>query len=294
MRLYNIAGRAALGVDGGTRDVETASGGRFPADPMQLYRSWPEFRAWADTQTANDPSDTALDEDQVGPPAPNPQQIFAIGVNYRSHAEEAGIDLPEAPMVFTKFPSAVTGPRDAITLPGGSVDFEAELVVVIGRGGRHIAQQDAWDHVAGLTVGQDLSERETQLRPPAPNQFNLGKSFAGFAPIGPCLVTVDELPNREDLAIGCALNGEEMQKARTSEFVFSIPELIEALSQIVELRPGDLIFTGTPSGVGWTRNPRRLITETDVLTTYIEGLGEMRHHFTANRSTSSTHISAAH
>jgi len=293
MRLYNITGRAALGVNGGTRDVETASGGRFSADLMSLYRSWTEFREWADTQPQDEPFDAVLDEQQVGPPAPYPQQVFAIGVNYRGHAEEAGIDLPEKPMVFTKFPSAVTGPWNTIGLPDGSVDFEAELVVVVGRGGRDIAEQDAWDHVAGLTVGQDLSERETQLRPPAPNQFNLGKSFAGFAPIGPCLVTIDELNDPDDLEIGCALNGEEMQKARTSEFVFSIPQLIASLSRIVELRPGDLIFTGTPGGVGWTRDPRRLITDADVLTTYVEGLGEMRHRFTSNRSTTST-TSAVH
>jgi 2-keto-4-pentenoate hydratase/2-oxohepta-3-ene-1,7-dioic acid hydratase in catechol pathway len=294
MRLYNIAGRAALGVNGGTRDVETASGGRFPADPMELYRSWAEFSEWAQNQTDAQPIDTELDEQQVGPPVPNPQQVFAIGVNYRGHAEEAGIDLPKEPMVFTKFPSAVTGPWDTIGLPEGSVDFEAELVVVVGTGGRNITEQDAWDHVAGLTVGQDLSERETQLRPPAPNQFNLGKSYEGFAPIGPCLVTVDELDDPQDLEIGCALNGEEMQKARTSEFVFSIPQLIASLSRIVELRPGDLIFTGTPSGVGWTREPRRLINDTDVLTTYVEGLGEMRHRFTSSRSTSSITTSAVH
>jgi 2-keto-4-pentenoate hydratase/2-oxohepta-3-ene-1,7-dioic acid hydratase in catechol pathway len=294
MRLYNIAGRAALAVDGGIRDVETASGGRFPADLMQLYSNWSSFCDWAMAeQHRQDPSSQPLEEEGIGAPVPIPGQIFAIGVNYRGHAEEAGIDLPKDPMVFTKFPSAVSGPSDTITLPDGSVDFEAELVVVIGRGGRGIDQSEAWEHVAGFTVGQDLSERETQLRPPAPNQFNLGKSFAGFAPIGPCLVTVDELNDPNDLEIGCALNGEEMQKARTSEFVFSIPQLIASLSGIVELRPGDLIFTGTPSGVGWTRDPRRLITEADVLTTYVEGLGEMRHHFTSNRSTSST-TSAVH
>lgn len=280
MRLYNIAGRAALGTHDGTIDVERASEGRFPADLTKLYETWPEFKAWASTWPPGDLPARPLDDLEIGPPSPRPGQVFAIGLNYRGHAEEAGIELPEEPVVFTKFPSAVEGPYATVTLPSGSVDFEAELVVVIGVGGRNIPRDGAWDHVAGLTVGQDLSDRETQLRPPAPQQFNLGKSFAGFAPIGPCLVTPDELTDPDDLEIRCALNGEEMQKARTSDFLFSIPELIAALSATVELRPGDLVFTGTPEGVGWTRNPRRLIGADDLLTTSIEGIGEMRHAFT--------------
>jgi len=281
MRLYNIAGRAALGVPDGTIDVESASEGRFSADLMELYDNWAEFMAWASAWSPGDLPARPLGDLEIGPPSPNPGQVFAIVLNYRGHAEEAGIDLPKEPMVFTKFPSAVEGPYATVALPSGSVDFEAELVAVIGIGGRNIAVDAAWDHVAGLTVGQDLSDRETQLRPPAPQQFNLGKSFAGFAPIGPCLVTPDELSDPDDLEIRCALNGEEMQKARTSEFLFSIPELIAALSATVELRPGDLVFTGTPDGVGWTRNPQRLIGTADLLTTSIEGIGEMRHAFTA-------------
>lgn len=281
MRLYNIAGRAALGTSGGTVDVEIASEGRFSADLMDLYANWAEFRAWATTRPPGDLPARPLDDLEIGAPSPKPGQVFAIGLNYRGHAEEAGIELPKEPMVFTKFPSAVEGPYTTVALPSASVDFEAELVVVIGIGGRNISIEAAWDHIAGLTVGQDLSDRETQLRPPAPQQFSLGKSFAGFAPIGPCLVTPDELPDPDDLEIRCALNGEEMQKARTSEFLFSIPKLIAALSATVELRPGDLVFTGTPDGVGWTRKPQRLICADDLLTTSIEGIGEMRHAFTA-------------
>ena len=281
MRLYNVAGRAALGTPGGTVDIETASAGRVSADLMDVYANWTEFRDWVATWRPGDLDSRPLNDLEIGPPSPKPGQVFAIGLNYRGHAEEAGIALPKEPMVFTKFPSAVTGPYTTVALPSGSVDYEAELVVVIGTGGRDINIEEAWDHVAGLTVGQDLSDRETQLRPPDPQQFNLGKSFAGFAPIGPCLVTPDELSQPNDLEIRCVLNGEEMQKARTSEFLFSIPELIAALSSTVELRPGDLIFTGTPDGVGWTRDPRRLIGVDDQLTTIIEGIGEMRHAFTA-------------
>jgi 2-keto-4-pentenoate hydratase/2-oxohepta-3-ene-1,7-dioic acid hydratase in catechol pathway len=287
MRLYNLGGRAVLGVDGAAVDVATASHGRFTSDLMDIYRRWPEFCEWAGTEEGFRES-TPLDAARIGPPVPYPSQVFAIGVNYRGHAEEAGIDLPDEPMVFTKFPSSITGPAGEIRLPPGSVDFEAELVVVVGLGGRDINEAEAWDHVAGLTVGQDLSERETQLRPPAPNQFSLGKSFAGFAPIGPCVVTPDELEDRDDLEIGCAINGEEMQKARTREFVFTIPELIASLSLVVDLRPGDLIFTGTPAGVGWTRNPKRLLREGDVLTTYVAGIGEMRHRLTTAGATHDT------
>ncbi len=218
-------------------------------------------------------------------PVPRPRQVFAIGVNYRDHAAEAGIDPPAEPMVFTKFPSAITGPYATIPLPHGSVDFEAELVAVIGRAAYQVPESAAWSHVAGLTIGQDLSERETQLRPPAPQQYNLGKSYPGFAPLGPCLVTPDEFADPDDLAIGCSLNGEQMQKARTSEFVFTIGQLVSSLSHVVALFPGDVIFTGTPGGIGWTRNPKRLIGPDDELTTVIEGIGQMRHRFIPAAST---------
>ncbi|MEU0119123.1 fumarylacetoacetate hydrolase family protein [Streptomyces bobili] len=289
MRYINYAGRAALAVADGYVDLERASRGRFPSEPMAVYARWTEFTTWAGAWL--DAPDASLVQplvsERIGPPVPMPNQILAVGVNYRGHAEEAGIALPAEPMVFTKFPSAITGPFSTVSLPPGSVDFEAELVVVIGTGGRHINAATAWNHVAGLTVGQDLSERETQLRPPAPNQFSLGKSFAGFAPIGPYLVTIDEFANPNDLQIGCSLNGQEMQKARTGDFVFSVPELLESLSTVVELRPGDLVFTGTPAGVGWTRDPKQLISPGDELTTYIEGIGLMRHTFTAGTTTAS-------
>ena len=202
--------------------------------------------------------------------------MFAIGLNYRGHAEEAGLDLPTTPMVFTKFPTSVTGPNDPILLPPGSVDFEAELVAVIGRRAESVSEDEAWDYVAGLTIGQDLSERDLQTRPPAPQQFSLAKSFPGFAPIGPVLVTADELANRDDLEIGCFLNGELMQKARTSDLIFPVPALVAHLSSVLPLLPGDLIFTGTPSGVGWARDPQRFLQPGDELVTYVEGIGELR------------------
>ncbi len=279
MRIYNLAGRLALGAGNGAVDVESASGGRFGSDVQAVYGRWTEFVDWA--QGFEGPATQQVDEAQLGPPAPLPPQVFAIGLNYRDHAAEAGLTLPERPMVFTKFPASVTGPTGSVIRPAGSVDFEVELVAVVGLRAEYVRAADAWDHIAGLTVGQDLSERELQTSGPPPQQYNMGKSYRGFAPIGPALVTVDEFTHPADLELGCAVNGKQMQKARTADMIFSIPQLVEFLSAIVALLPGDLIFTGTPSGIGWARKPPELLQVGDELVTWIEGIGEMRHQFVA-------------
>jgi 2-keto-4-pentenoate hydratase/2-oxohepta-3-ene-1,7-dioic acid hydratase in catechol pathway len=283
MRIINIDGRIGLLAGDGYLDVETVSEGVFAADPQSVYEQWDSFRAWAGEVLTAPPTGAIrpVVDEMLQAPVPRPRQVFAIGLNYRDHAIETGADIPTEPVVFTKFPSAITGPYSVIELPDGSVDFEAELVAVIGRRARRVHETDGWSHIAGLTIGQDLSERQTQLRPPAPQQYNLGKSFPGFAPMGPCLVTPDEFPDPDDLAIACRLNGEEMQKSRTKEFVFSISRLVSGLSRVLELFPGDVIFTGTPSGIGWLRDPKRLIHQGDELVTVIEGIGEMRHTFVA-------------
>lgn len=280
MRLVNVEGRiAVLPASDRAVDVETASSGRFGPDAQSVYGQWPEFYDWATSVT---PSDGApIDETRLGPPVPRPAQIFAIGLNYREHALEAGLELPTQPMVFTKFPASIAGPYAAIGLPAGKVDWEVELVAVIGRRAVNVAEDAAWEHVAGLTVGQDLSERVTQTTGPSPAQYSLGKSYTGFAPIGPVLVTPDEFEDPNDLAIGCALNGETLQSGRTSDMIFTIPKIIAFLSRVLPLLPGDLIFTGTPSGIGAARRPQRFIGPDDVLTTWVEGIGEMRHTFTA-------------
>ena len=221
MRIINQAGRLGLVTAAGVVDVERASGGTFNSDPQAIYERWDDFVSWARAA----PADGAepLDASITGPPVPRPGQVFAIGLNYRAHAQEAGLDLPDSPMVFTKFPASVTGPVGTIVLPPGSVDFEAELVAVIGRRAYQVPEAEAWAYVAGLTAGQDLSERELQLKPPAPQQYNLGKSFPGFAPTGPVLVTPDELDDPDDLELACTLSGEEMQKARTRDLVLFRP-----------------------------------------------------------------------
>lgn len=271
MRIANLSGRAHLVVDGRLVDVERASGGRLPADPMALIDS---LDSVGDLSVPDDAP--SLDGAALGPPVPRPSKIVAIGLNYRGHAEESGLELPEQPVVFAKLPSAICGPTDEIVVPGGRarVDWEAELVIVIGRRGRHVAAADAWSHVAGVTGGQDISDREEQFR--ALRQFTMAKSFDSYAPVGPIMVTPDELANPDDVGIACRVDGEVVQSSRTGDLIFPVPELIEWVSRICTLEPGDLIFTGTPSGVGDSRKPPRYLGGGNVIETEIEGVGAMR------------------
>ena len=277
MRITNLDGRLALLAGGGAIDVEHASAGRFAADPQQIYTEWEEFRRWADgvnTETA-EPFPAAA----VRQPVTAPRQIFAIGLNYSEHATESGFTAPAQPAVFTKFTGSLTGPSGVIDLPSATVDWEVEVVAVIGREAYQVPESAAWDHVAGLTVGQDLSERTLQLSGPVP-QFSLGKSYPGFSPVGPALVTLDEFTNPDDLELGCQINGELVQKARTTDLIFSVPELVARLSSVLPLLPGDIIFTGTPAGVGHARSPQQYLRAGDELVSWVEGIGEMRHTFT--------------
>lgn len=277
MRIGNLSGRLTLFTDRGAIDVEKVSGGRFGSDPQSVYDRWHEFTTWAaSAQGATEAVRFAMKD--LGPPAPRPRQVFAIGANYRAHAAEGGVAVPESPMVFTKWPSSFTGPVADIVLAGETVDWEAELVAVVGKRARNVPAEHGWDYIAGLTVGQDVTERTLQHRGHNA-QFCLGKSCPGFSPSGPWLVTLDELADPGDLEIGCTLNGKQMQKARTSELVFSIPILVEELSRHVILEPGDVIFTGTPAGVGFKRKPPVYIAAGDELITTIEGIGQMHHRF---------------
>lgn len=280
MRFVNQAGRLTM-VDPAGRgvDLERASDGALPSDPAAALDSWPAVRRWADQWSGT--GDVELVEASFGPPSPRPRQIFGVGLNYAAHAEEAGIPLPDHPMIFTKLHSSLTGPFEEITISTDSVDWEVELVVVMAAPARRVSAERAWDFVAGLTVGQDLSEREIQLRPVDTPQYSLGKSLPGFGPIGPALVTVDSLDDPSNLEVVCTVNDEEVQRARTDDLIFPIPELIAYLSNITDLFPGDLIFTGTPSGIGFTRRPPRFLKGGDTLISRIEGLGEMRHRLVA-------------
>ncbi|HJZ27687.1 MAG TPA: fumarylacetoacetate hydrolase family protein, partial [Streptosporangiaceae bacterium] len=244
--------------------------------PQAVYERWREFRAWAATAGTDDAAPFRPDE--LGPPAPRPAQVFALGANYRSHADEGGLATPEWPMVFAKYVSSFAGPVGEIELPTGAVDWEVELVAVIGQLARNVPAQQAWNHVAGLTVGQDLSERDLQLRGEFP-QMSLGKSLPGFSPTGPFLVTPDSFGNPDDLAISCTLDGETVQAARTRDLTFSVPQLVAELSAWLPLLPGDVVFTGTPAGVGLARKPPRFLRPGDELVSEIEEIGSMRHTF---------------
>jgi len=278
MRIATVDGRVGIVRDGRVTDVRTASGGLFAGDPQEIYERWSEFRAWADALVPGEETD--LDPGLLGAPAPAPRQVFAIGLNYREHAAESGFGVPDTePPIFTKFASSITGPSGTIALPpGGHTDWEVELVAVIGRAAHRIRPEEALDHVAGYTVGQDLSERRLQLAS-TPPQFSLGKSFPGFAPMGPWLVTLDEFADPLDLGLECLVNGETVQRARTSEQIFPLPELLARLSRAVTLLPGDVVFTGTPAGVALGRDPQCWLRPGDRLTSRIEGIGEMEHVF---------------
>ena len=277
MRIVNVGQRLVL-LDalGAGLDVEKASDGRFSGDPQAIFGQWDAFREWAAAR--GDRADCAVDPAGLGAPTPMPRQVFAIGLNYADHVSESKMGRPGSPTVFTKFQSSITGPNATVELPSRFTDWEVELVVAIGRAAHRVSEEAAYGHVAGFMVGQDLSERVVQLAGPVP-QFSLGKSYPGFAPLGPALVTVDEIEHPDDLELGCRLGDEVLQLGRTRDLMFSVPELISRLSAVCPLLPGDIIFTGTPSGVGNARDPKRFIPPGGVLTSHIEGIGELRNDF---------------
>ncbi|HSM67594.1 MAG TPA: fumarylacetoacetate hydrolase family protein [Ilumatobacteraceae bacterium] len=271
MKLANHRGRLALVLDDGIADVAEATAGRFGPDPMSAFDDWPAFVEVAAGVTS---ATGAIVAAELGNPVPHPRQVFAIGLNYRSHAEESGMPIPAVPATFTKFPASLGGPFDDIEIVGDAVDWEVELVVVIGTRADRVDEADAWSHVAGLTVGQDISDRALQFAAGA--QFSLGKSRRGYGPMGPWLVTLDEVPDPDDLGLGCSVDGEVVQDARTSDLIFSVPQLIAELSAVLPLLPGDVIFTGTPAGIGFVQQPQRSLQPGQLLETWVDGVGTMR------------------
>jgi 2,4-didehydro-3-deoxy-L-rhamnonate hydrolase len=272
VRFVNLGGKLTLVTAAGFRPVEIAAD-RYSCASWR-FDEWPEIIAWAadaDTGPALELPDLCGMK-ALGPPVLQPRQIFGIGLNYRSHAIESELDVPSRPPVFTKFPTCIAGPMSEIALHSDYVDWEAELVVIMGRPACRVRAQDAWNFVAGLTVGQDITDRRDQWAGPVP-QFSMAKSYVGFGPIGPVMVTPDEFEDPDDLEIVCDVNGIVVQQERTSDMIFSVSEIIEELSRIVLLQPGDLIFTGTPAGVGAARRPRQYLRPGDVIRTSIEGIG---------------------
>lgn len=275
-RFANVDGRAAL-VDptGGLHDLEAVSNGRLGSDPMAALAEpalLASLAAGLGSASATTTLDAALASNRIGAPVPRPRSVFAVGLNYRSHAAESNMDVPENPLVFTKFPSCITGPTADVELPTRFGDYEVELVLVIGKDTRNVPADRAWEHVLGLTIGQDVSDRQLQFAAKPPH-FDLGKSRDTFGPTGPALVSLDSFANPADLAIRCEVNGEQRQADRTSSMIFDVPTLIAYLSSILTLRVGDLIFTGTPEGVGATT--KNFLKAGDLIVSSIEGIGTM-------------------
>lgn len=226
---------------------------------------------WLSTNTDNCPR--VSENERLAAPIARPSKIVCIGLNYASHAKESGMLLPKEPVVFFKSTTAICGPQDDVIIPKGSVktDWEVELAVVIGRKASYVSKDEAMDHVAGYTVHNDVSEREFQLE--REGQWVKGKSNDTFAPLGPWLVTSDQVTDPHNLHLWLKLNGETMQDSNTSDMVFKIPELISYVSQFMTLLPGDVISTGTPFGVGLGLDPQRYLVPGDIMELGIEGLG---------------------
>lgn len=278
MRIANLQGRASLVVAHGFVDIAIASDGVFGPDVKDVVAELDRFSNWYVAQEYSEPSADEMaqleSDERLTAVIDSPRQVFAAGLNYRQHAHELGLPNPERPMFFTKYPSCLTGQHAAIPIVSSTTDWEAELVVIIGTGGRSIAVDRALHHVAGFTVGQDISDRGLQMAG-APAQFSLGKSWENFGPIGPWITTLDDIASPHDLAIQSWVSGQLMQDSRTSDMVFSIPELVSYLSKVVHLYPGDIIFTGSPHGVGQGQKPPRFLQVGDTITTTIEGLGTL-------------------
>jgi len=208
-------------------------------------------------------------------PIPRPPKFICVGLNYRDHAREAGLEIPSVPTIFSKFSNVVIGPGVTIVLPKISKrpDYEAEFAFIIGLGGRHIPAASALDHVFGYTIVNDVSARDYQM---ATSQWLMGKTFDTFAPMGPWIVTRDEIADPHSLDLTLEIGGEILQHSNTRELVFGVPALIEFISSVVTLEPGDVVATGTPAGVGFARKPPRYLRDGDEVVIRIQGIGELR------------------
>lgn len=269
-----IGGRAhaILGDIASPVALDIAQHTSLPADPMACLAKWDELRAAVGSLDAHAGRPVTIDD--LDCPVPAPRQLFAIGLNYRKHAEEMSSQIPTQPLVFTKFQSSLNSPTGDIRIVGETCDYESEVIVVIGRGGRNIDRAAAWNHVAGLCVGQDISDRGLQYAGNPP-QFAMGKSREGFSPIGPWVTDMTDNARRNSLRVQCSINGELRQNTETTDMIFSIDQIVAHLSTICALYPGDVIYTGSPFGVGHGMKPPKYLKPGDVIETTLEGVGTM-------------------
>jgi 2-keto-4-pentenoate hydratase/2-oxohepta-3-ene-1,7-dioic acid hydratase in catechol pathway len=278
MRLvtFEIGGQARPGIILDADSVLDLSSIGF-LSTVEFIQSGAEGRRKADTLIKLSPSDARqkLSEVKLLAPIPKPGKLICVGLNYRDHAAETGATIPSVPTIFNKFATAVIGPGANIVLPKVSKapDYEAEFAFVIGRGGRHIAAENWTNHVFGYTIVNDVSARDYQR---ATTQWLMGKTFDTFAPMGPWIVTADEISDPHTLDIRIEINGETLQDSNTRELIFKIPDLIAFLSSVFTLEPGDVVSTGTPAGVGFARKPPRYLRPGDDIVVKIASIGELR------------------
>lgn len=277
MKLANVAGRASIILDGRVLDLERSSGGSIPSDPMVLADLSRHAEFAALVAAADQGALPELDESLLGAPVPRPSKVIALALNYASHVIESNKTMPEEPHVMVKFPSSICGPFDTIIAPAGRpmIDFEAEIVLVIGKQCKAVPEEDAWEVVAGVMAGNDISDRGEQFRPPI-KQFSMAKSYDTFGPCGPILVTPDEFPDRDDIALDGWVDGLHTQTARSSDFIFSVPKQVAWLSRFVTLNVGDHIWTGTTGGVGESRSPELWLKDGSIVETQVDIVGKMR------------------
>ncbi len=264
--------------EGGFGRVEEQDGDRVVVPMGADLVAWLADQSRGGSVADDDP--VAYDALALRAPVPRPGKIVCVGLNYRDHAAETGADVPTEPVLFAKFANSVVPDGAEVAIPPATseVDWEAELGVVIGRRARRVGGEEAMDHVAGYTCLNDLSARDLQRRG---GQWTRGKAIDGFLPMGPWLVTRDDVPDPQALAIGCSVNGEVVQESSTAQMVFGVAELVSVISQTMTLEPGDVIATGTPPGVGMARTPPRYLAPGDEVVVSIEGLGDLRTTMTA-------------
>ncbi|MFU2015775.1 fumarylacetoacetate hydrolase family protein [Peribacillus butanolivorans] len=255
----------------------------FPACMKTFIERGSELRKRAEQlieQRGNDDAKFSLSEVKFLPPIAQPEKIICVGLNYINHCKETGMEPPASPVIFSKYANAIVGHNDVIEIPINSkeVDFEAELAIVIGKKAKNVSEEEANDYVFGYTIMNDISARDLQFQD---GQWSRGKTADTFAPIGPVVVTHDEVGDPHELAISLELNGEMMQDSNTSNLIFTVPQIISFLSQSMTLKPGDLIATGTPPGVGMGRNPKVWLKNGDRMNVNIERIGTLSNHVKA-------------
>jgi 2-keto-4-pentenoate hydratase/2-oxohepta-3-ene-1,7-dioic acid hydratase in catechol pathway len=270
---FETGGRERIGIVAGDGLIDLSRAAPdLPSDMKALIAAWPDVRPRVEQIARDAKPELKLADVRLCAPVPRPQKILAIGLNYGDHIAETGREAPKEQTWFSKMPSAVNGPYDPIQIPraSSSIDYEAELVFIVGRRCRHVSREDAASAVFGYCVGNDVSVRDWQF---ATTQFVLGKSFDTHAPFGPWIVTADEVGDAHTLGIRCFVNGEKRQESNTRHLIFNVFDQIAHITKALTLEPGDVIYTGTPSGVGFAMKPPKFLQAGDIVRVEIDKLG---------------------